>query len=72
MEVTEKTQVGLPTLLKAYNETVPVHVRDKVSPSEVERIQKELLSIAERVVARYGLSIAESRRLLIELVGVTV
>jgi len=48
------------------------HPCEKIPQSERERVTNELLSIAERLVSKYGLSIPEARRVIAELSSVSV
>jgi hypothetical protein len=47
-------------------------VRDKIPQAEREAVRNELLSIAERLVGKYGLTIPEARRFEHELLDVSV
>jgi hypothetical protein len=71
MEVTEKTEVlkGLVVETRNLSEN---RVRDKITPSERETVRTELTAIAERLVNKFGLSIPDVRRVLHELLDVSV
>jgi hypothetical protein len=48
------------------------HVRDKIPEDERETVRTELAAIGERLVAKHGLSIPDARRVLHELLDVSV
>jgi hypothetical protein len=71
MEATEKTEVlkGLVVETRNLSEN---RVRDKITPSERETVRTELTAIAERLVNKFGLSIPDVRRVLHEMLDVSV
>jgi len=71
MEATEKTEVLKGLVVESRNLSEN-RIRDKITPSERETVRTELTAIAERLVGKYGLSIPEARRVLHELLDVSV
>ena len=71
MEATEKTEV-LKGLIVETRNLSENRVRDKITPSERETVRTELTAIAERLVNKFGLSIPDVRRVLHELLDVSV
>ena len=71
MEVTEKTEV-LKGLVVETRSLSSNRVRDKITPSERETVRTELTAIAERLVNKFALSIPDVRRVLHELLDVSV
>lgn len=71
MEATEKTEVlkGLVVETRNLSEN---RIRDKITPSERETVRTELTAIAERLVNKFALSIPDVRRVLHELLDVSV
>jgi hypothetical protein len=71
MEATEKTEVlkGLVVETRNLSEN---RIRDKITPSERETVRTELTAIAERLVNKFALSIPDVRRILHELLDVSV
>jgi hypothetical protein len=47
-------------------------MREKIPQVERETVRNELAAIAERLVGKYGLSIPDARRVLHELLDVSV
>lgn len=48
------------------------HICDRIPQAEREQVRTELVAIAERLVAKYGLSIPDARRVLHEMLDVSV
>lgn len=47
-------------------------VRDKIPADEREAVRSELVAIATRLIGKYGLKIPDARRILHELLDVSV
>jgi hypothetical protein len=71
MEATEKTEVLKGLVVESRNLSEN-RIRDKITPSERETVRTELVAIAERLVNKFGLSIPDVRRVLHELLDVSV
>jgi hypothetical protein len=71
MEATEKTEVLKGLVVESRNLSEN-RIRDKITPSERETVRTELVAIAERLVGKFGLSIPDVRRVLHELLDVSV
>jgi hypothetical protein len=71
MEATEKTEVLKGLVVESRNLSEN-RIRDKITPSERETVRTELTAIAERLVNKFGLSIPDVRRVLHELLDVSV
>jgi hypothetical protein len=71
MEATEKTEL-LKELVVETRNLSENRIRDKITPSERETVRTELTAIAERLVSKFGLSIPDARRVLHELLDVSV
>ncbi len=71
MMVAERTQL-LKDLADEAHRITAIRVRDKISSAEAETVRSELLLIAEGLVSKFGLTIPEARRLLHELLDVSV
>ena len=71
MEAAEKTQL-LKELVVETRKLSGNRVRDKILPGEREAVRSELVAIAERLIAKYGLTIPDARHLLHELLDVSV
>jgi hypothetical protein len=71
MDATEKAKVlkGLVVETRNLSEN---RVRDKIPMDERETVRNEQVAQAERLVAKYGLSIPDARRFLHEMLDVSV
>jgi hypothetical protein len=74
LEAAEKTQLlkELVVETRRLSNCKGNRVRDKISSGEREAVRSELVAIAERLVAKYGLTIPDARRVLHELLDVSV
>jgi len=71
METTEKTQL-LKGLAVEKRKLSGNRVRDKIPSGEREAVRSELVAIATRLIGKYGLTIPDARRVLHELLDVSV
>jgi len=71
LEANEKTQL-LRELVVETRRLSGNRVRDKILSGEREAVRSELVAIAERLVAKCGLTIPDARRVLHELLDVSV
>lgn len=71
MEATEKTQL-LKGLVVESRKLSGNRVRDKIPSAEAEEVRTELVCIAKRLVDKFGLTIPDARRVLHELLDVSV
>jgi hypothetical protein len=72
LEATDQNHTELLKDLAAEIGKLPKRVREKIPQGERERVRGELVTIAERLVSKYALSIPDARRVLHEVLDVSV